>query len=242
MTVALISDIHGNLEALESVLEDIDGRGVSAVYCLGDVVGYGPDPAPCLHRVAEHCDIMLKGNHEQYAVDGIPEKQLSEMAQVSALWTREQLGDSERAIIDRFEVSRQLADILLVHASPFEPESWHYVLDEREAERAFESTDCDLCFFGHTHLPTTFAQIGDGSVRARIGHDFDPEPDIRYLINVGAVGQPRDRDPRACYVTFDTEQRAVQYHRVDYDIDATQGKMRRADLPGLLVDRLKVGQ
>ena len=242
MIFAVISDIHANLEALAAVLEDIEKKQIGAVYCLGDVVGYGCDPSPCIDLVLKHCDIRLMGNHEYYALGLVSDEYLSPLARQSAVWTQEHLSKSDLEKIANFEMDAHLADVDLVHASPYEPESWRYILATQEAKRAFDRMQGSICFYGHTHLPMIFSLSPEGEVRHQVGHDIQPSEEKKYLINVGSVGQPRDNDPNACYVTCDTEDRTVSYNRVAYDIARTQQKMRAAGVPDLLVERLTVGQ
>lgn len=242
MVFAVISDIHANLEALTAVLADIRGRGFESTYCLGDVVGYGCDPSACLDLVMEHCDIRLMGNHEYYALGKVSSEYLSPVAAQSAVWTQQHLSDADLKTIAGFDMEAHLADIDLVHASPYEPDSWRYILATQEARRAFDRMRGTICFYGHSHLPMIFSQSPEGEIRHQVGHDIQPSDEKKYLINVGSVGQPRDGDPNACYVSFDTESRSVSYHRVAYDIAATQQKMRAAGVPGMLVERLTVGQ
>ncbi|MBD3404030.1 metallophosphoesterase [candidate division GN15 bacterium] len=239
---AVISDIHANLEALEAVLEDLRSQHIDTVYCLGDVVGYGCDPTRCLELVVEHCDIRLMGNHEYYALGLISNDYLSPVARQSAAWTQEHLTEEDIETISNFEMEAHLADIHLVHASPFEPESWRYILATQEAQRAFDCMQGTICFYGHSHLPMIFSCSTEGEIRHQVGHDFQPSDDKRYLVNVGSVGQPRDNDPKACYALFDADARTVTYRRVAYDIEKTQQKMKAAGVPELLVERLTVGQ
>lgn len=241
MTIALISDIHANLAALEAVLEDIAAREIDATYCLGDVVGYGAEPSACLKLVREHCDIRLMGNHEYQVLGLVNDDYLSPVALKSSEWTRQQLSETELSEIADYAMEARVGDMYLVHASPYQPEQWHYVVSDDEAARAFKSFEERLCFYGHSHLPMIFSTSEDG-VRQQVGHSFEPAEEKRYLVNVGSVGQPRDNDSRACYVTSDVDSGDVTYHRVEYDIERTQERMRKAGLPAMLVDRLKVGQ
>ncbi len=242
MKLALISDIHGNLEALVSVLNHIEKQKVDKIHCLGDVIGYGSDPSSCLELVNKSCDVRIMGNHE-YAALGLEDiDDYNPAAQKSAIWTKAQLSDREKAIIAEFEMSHALDDILLVHASPFEPKEWHYVLNAEAALEALEYLDEKICFLGHSHVPQIYAERENDLPRAQVGHDFLPDDESRYIVNVGSVGQPRDNDPRACYVTWDSEEYEVLYHRVDYDVETTQDKMSQANLPRMLIARLSMGR
>ena len=242
MQIALISDIHGNLEALQAVLNDIEGLQVDEIHCLGDVIGYGCDPVACLELVEKTCTTKLIGNHEYVILGLLPQEQLNSIARSSLSWTLEQLTEREKNMLSDFEMSRTIGDVELVHASPFEPDQWQYIISHDSAETALGHTASRICFFGHTHLPMIFSTRQDGSVRQQSGHDFLPDPDSRYLVNVGSVGQPRDNDPRACYTIYDTENREITYHRVDYDIEQAQTKMSQARASSMLIERLAVGR
>lgn len=242
MIIALISDIHANLSALDAVLEKISAEKITTVYCLGDVVGYGPEPSACLKRVTDTCDIILMGNHEYHVLGLVNEQTINPVARQSANWTRAQLSETDLAQLSELDMDAHLADIYLVHASPHTPDQWRYVISEAEAGLAFDNFDEQVCFYGHSHLPMIFSKSNEGDIHNQIGHDIDLDREKRYLINVGSVGQPRDNDCRAAFVTYDTETGDVMYHRVDYDIERTQRLMREAGLPALLTDRLAVGQ
>jgi predicted phosphodiesterase len=242
MTLALISDIHGNLEALEAVLRDIDRIKVDMICCLGDVIGYGSNPIECLDLVDRNCMVKLVGNHEYSSMGLLPMDQLNKVARTSATWTTAQLDDRSISIINRFTIDATIDESYLVHASPHDPTRWHYILSQHEADMAFTHLKSRLCFTGHTHLPMIFAEVPKGEHRCQVGHSFQPDEETRYLINIGSVGQPRDNDPRACYVTYDSVEMDVTYHRVAYDIQRTQTKMQDAQLPRLLIERLAVGK
>ena len=248
---ALISDIHANLEALTAVLEDISAQGVREVVCLGDIIGYGPDPVACLDLVMDRCDLTILGNHDQAAIfdpDGF-----NPVALNAIYWTRDQLesgsGGPERAnrrwdFIGELPRRHDEGEILFVHGSPREPTN-EYVFPEH----VFETQRMEMlmgrfeqfCFQGHTHIPGVFTEGG----RFLTPHDVDyvmPLAEEKLMINVGSVGQPRDDDRRACYVILDTAQRTVRYRRVEYDYQATAGKIHRIpELDDMLGDRLSRG-
>lgn len=242
MKLALISDIHGNLEALVSVLEHIEKQKVDSIHCLGDVIGYGSDPIGCLDLVCRNCDVKLMGNHEFAALGLDDTSDYNPVAKKATVWTMSQLSDRERGLIEKFEMSHTVDDLLLVHASPVEPERWNYILTAEAALDAFVEMRENIGFFGHTHVPQIYCEREEELPRMQAGHDILMDEESRYLINVGSVGQPRDNDPRACYATFDTVEREVLYHRVAYDIEATQEKMTEASLPRMLIERLSVGR
>ncbi len=242
MKFALISDIHGNYEALTQVLTDIDSQKVDKIHCLGDVIGYGAEPVLCLEAVSQYCDIKLMGNHEYAALGLISIEHYNAAAQESSEWTKKQLSDNDLSLISNFELTHSLDDFYLVHASPFEPDNWRYIIAPNAAIEGFMHFSEKICFFGHSHLPQIFTEQEDALPRCQTGHDFLPDPDNRYIINVGSVGQPRDNDNRACYLIFDTEEYEVQYRRVEYDITAAQTKMVEIKMPEMLINRLAIGR
>lgn len=241
MRTALISDIHGNLQALQAVLEDIGGQNVDEIHCLGDIVGYGAAPVACLDLVADHCRVKLMGNHEFAALGLQSTEHYNEAAKTSNDWTTAQLDDRARAMISDFSMEANLDDMYLVHASPFQPDQWHYVFDRRSAQAALGAMPGKLGFCGHTHIPSVISDNPTGPPRSRAGHDIEPDPERRYLVNVGSVGQPRDNDPRACYVIYDHDEAFLTFRRVEYNIDAAQKTMLTAGLPEVLSQRLSTG-
>lgn len=242
MRLALLSDIHANLEALQAVLKDLESQKVDQIVCLGDVVGYGCDPAACLDLVRKHCSVTLMGNHEYATLGLLEDHTLNEVARASIIWTRSQVDDRLMKLMGQFPMTHRIDTLQLVHASPHEPELWHYILTPPAARRAFEATDAWICFFGHSHLPTIFSLSEDGQCRSRFGHDFQPFDENRYMVNVGSVGQPRDDDPRSCYVIYDSDTVDVYYRRVAYDYTVTQKKMAAVNSPALLIERIAVGR
>jgi diadenosine tetraphosphatase ApaH/serine/threonine PP2A family protein phosphatase len=217
---AILSDIHGNLEALRAVLADCADE-VDGVLCLGDTVGYGADPLACVDLVAERAEASVAGNHE-YAVGGrLRMTWFNHYARAAAEWTQERLDDDHRAYLIALPVTREIAGATLVHASPSEPEQWDYLVTAEDGLAAFGASS------GPEHRP------GAGLVQAERGR--------RYLVNVGSVGQPRDRDARAAYAVWDVEAGRLQIRRVDYDVATARRKIVEAGLPRFLADRLAVG-
>ena len=246
---ALISDIHGNLEALQAVLKDIEKNHVTEIYCLGDVVGYGPNPRECLERVMD-CRVTLLGNHDQAAL--FDPSNFNEKAERAILWTREQLEASipNRAAMERrweflAEMPRTYreGDLLLVHGSPRNPIHEYIfpedIYNERKMDALFRLVE-RYCFQGHTHVPGIFTE----SLSFLSPEDVDGTYHLdgrKVLVNVGSVGQPRDGDPRACYVLLDDD--ALYYRRVEYDVDATARKILSIpDLDNFLAERLRQGR
>jgi diadenosine tetraphosphatase ApaH/serine/threonine PP2A family protein phosphatase len=242
MKVAFISDIHGNLEALESVLRDIEKEGVEKIHFLGDVVGYGCDPNECVKLVATHCEFKLLGNHDFAAMGLESIENFNQVAQASMTWTIEKITKKSVTLLADFEMDADFLDYHLVHASPEEPEQWHYILNAAQATTQFEHFSQSICFIGHSHIPAIFIRDKEGNIMQMAKSSLECSPEKRYLINVGSVGQPRDNDPRACYVITDTDSNKINYRRVDYDVKTTQVKMKKAKLPDFLIERLAVGQ
>ncbi len=245
MKRALISDIYSNLEALEAVLEDIHRQGISEVYCLGDVVGYGPNPRECLEKVME-LDVCILGNHDE-AVLFDPEG-FNLVALRAIVWTRDQLqghrGESAAAMRDFLEELPRIrteGDFMFVHGSPREPTNEYVFRDDVYSDPKMEALFDRIeryCFQGHTHVPGVFTRREFLSPEEC--HFQYRLTDAKVMINVGSAGQPRDRDPRACYVVLIDDQ--VTFRRVEYAIDTTVEKIYAiADLENSLGDRLRVG-
>lgn len=252
MKRALISDIHGNLEALEAVLDDIQKVSVDEIYCLGDIIGYGPNPCECLDLVIKKCAATILGNHDQAALfdpDGF-----NPMALQAIYWTRDQLDNgpgSNLAVNKRWdflgELPRQLDEgaFRFVHGSPRDPTNEYvfpeYVFDQRKMEILFGKVE-NYCFMGHTHLPGVFTTQCEFISPDECEYEYKLGPE-KVLVNVGSVGQPRDDDNRSCYAIIDMDAKILTYRRVEYDIDKTADKIYSiADLSDALGDRLKHGR
>ncbi len=252
MKRALISDVHGNLEALESVLEDIDSQSISEIFCLGDIIGYGPNPCECLDLVMKRCKKTILGNHDQAALfdpDGF-----NPMALQAIFWTRDQLDTgpgSSSQINARWdflgELPRQFeeGDLKFVHGSPRDPTNEYvfpeFVFDTRKMEILFGKIE-SACFMGHTHLPGVFTTDCE-FVSPEDHNDEFHFGQGKLMVNVGSVGQPRDDNNKSCYVVLDTEEKTITYRRIDYDREKTANKIY--DIPDLsdsLGDRLKHGK
>jgi diadenosine tetraphosphatase ApaH/serine/threonine PP2A family protein phosphatase len=238
---AILSDIHANLEALRAVLNDARDR-VDVVLCLGDVVGYGAEPEGCIELVAEHCQVVVAGNHEHAAAGLMTLEWFNPYARAAAEWTRQRLDDDHRSWLAGLPLQREWEDATLVHASPQQPDEWDYIVSAEDGYRAFPAFTTRLCFVGHSHLPGVWVQGSWGHEHKPGAVEVDLEPGCRYLVNVGSVGQPRDRDPRAAWVLWDAEARRVSVRRVTYDVAATRARIVSAGLPTFLADRLSQGR
>ena len=241
MLHAIVSDIHGNLEALEAVLADLERHRPGSMVCLGDFVGYGASPNDCIDRLRPMIEHAVVGNHDLAACGRLKLTYFNTNAAMAAQWTDAALTPENRRYLQELPFAVKWRETLLVHASPAEPENWHYVLSPVEAQAEMDAYQEKVCFIGHSHYPGTFDRL-DGQVRYSRGTEIRIENGHRYLVNVGAVGQPRDGDPRAAYVLFDDEQRVIRHVRVDYDIAGAMKRIIDAGLPRFLAERLQWGE
>jgi len=243
MRILVLSDVHANLEALEAVLAAAGGW--DDVWFLGDAVGYGPDPEACLERLAGlEPAVWLAGNHDHAALGKIDPATFNTDARKAAEWTGRRLSADQRRLLEgaRVRVEDARTDTTLVHGSPRQP-LHEYILTASTADENFRCFTSALCLFGHTHVPVIYEAAVDGTLR------HSPEPgrtnvldrDTRWLVNPGGVGQPRDGDARASYMLFDPEAGSLVLHRVEYDIERTQAKIKAAGLPARLAQRLALG-
>lgn len=245
MRYAVVSDVHSNLEALSAVLADAAGEGARAVLCLGDLVGYGADPAACVDLLAERALGLVAGNHEYGAAGLLDVQWFNTAARTAILWTRDQLGADAHRYLGGLPLTLTVGDAHLVHASPQVPDEWDYLVSAEDGLEVFPHFDTRLCFVGHSHQPAVWS-VGSSGPDYQGGFQTWPahvhlDDGRRYLINVGSVGQPRDRDPRAAYAVWDLDTREVFIRRVDYDHRVTAAKILAAGLPRMLADRLARG-
>lgn len=244
MRYAFISDIHANLEALEAAIEDIESQNVDEIVCLGDIVGYGANPNECVDLVVKHCPIILLGNHDAAAIEQLSTQHFNIHAKLAIEWTAQALRNDIKDLLAELPLRTTINQMTLVHATPYEPNMWYYITSLEEAAFNFQFFDTQICLVGHTHIPIiivldTSKELyvhQDSSIRAA---DTDG---ARLLINVGSIGQPRDRNPKSCYGIFDTETTEFVYRRVAYNIDKTQQKMKKIKMPEFLVSRLEDGR
>jgi len=237
--VAIVSDIHGNLHALEAVLEAIDRDAPDAIWCLGDLVGYGPRPNRCCAVVAERADFCLIGNHDLAVLGRLDLDDFQPDAALSARWTAAALEDEPRAYLAPLESSGEREGVGLFHASARDP-VWEYVLTPEVAAASMAAASQELVLVGHSHVALhyrvsdgMFLPAGDGT---HLGLTGD-----RWLLNPGSVGQPRDTDPRAAWMLLDLGSRRASFHRVEYDVEKTQQEIRDRGLPEALAARLEFG-
>ena len=240
MRIALFGDIHANLEALEAVLEDASAQGVTDYVCMGDIVGYNADPVACLEKVRQMDCPTVKGNHDNDAAGNHSLETMNPVAAYALEWTRAQLTEEQRKWLTRLRMVRQVADFTVVHSTLDQPSNWNYVTNRFDAMANFSYQFTQICFHGHTHVPRVYVKMD--RVTEVPADSIAIEDGLKYFINVGSVGQPRDGDWRACYALFDTEKRLLVFRRVDYDIAKTQGKILAAGLPEMLAERIQEGR
>ncbi|MBZ0264613.1 metallophosphatase family protein [bacterium] len=224
MKYAFISDIHGNLHALTTVLEHIENENVDQIVCLGDLVGYGAFPNEVIEAVKSVTDIVIAGNHDHAALGLTDIRAFNQYAFQAALWTRKTLTEENRQYLLNLPLSHQEKDLYFVHASPVQPEQWFYIFSDYDAEHAMRYAPTSTVFVGHTHVPRDH--------RTRRGR----------LINVGSVGQPRDGNPEAAYTLFDSESGERRLMRVEYDVHAAGKAILEAGLPQFLAERILAGR
>ncbi len=249
MRLAIFSDIHSNLPALEAVLADVHAAGLEEAWCLGDVVGYGAQPDECAELVREHCSLCLVGNHDLAALDELDISTFSPAASAAVRWTRETMSPATAEFLRGLEPSAEDREVALYHASPRDP-VWEYVLWPDQAAECIRVQARRVSFIGHSHVALFFAlaEAGprgepDDARGAQAGAGTSLEIGRgRWLINPGSVGQPRDGDPRAAWLELDTDSWRASFHRIDYDIDRAADAIVATELPEHLARRLYVGQ
>ncbi len=243
MRYAIIADIHANLAAFKAVLEDIEIQGsVDKLWCLGDVVGYGPDPHECIELLRQTNHVCVAGNHDWAATGKIDTGNFNTAAAEAAHWTAEHLTRSDVSYLANLPLVIEEEEFTLVHGSPREP-IWEYVISVGIARENFSRFKSPYCLVGHSHIPQIFSLDEDGNCSAsRFSRNIKLVLGInRLIINPGGVGQPRDGNPQASYAIYDSEAKTVRLRRVPYDIASTQDKMVKSGLPMRLVARLSYG-
>ncbi len=242
MRVAVISDIHANLHALEAVLAEIDADPPDELWCLGDLVGYGPKPNECCTIVQERAAVCLGGNHDLAVRGTIDLVEFSGDAGAAAKWTREILADDALAYLNTLEPQGTASGVALFHGSARDP-VWEYVLSDSAASATLGLTEAPLVLVGHSHVALQIV-LHDTLLHGGLAPN-GAEADLageRWLLNPGSVGQPRDGDPHAAYLRLDLEAQHATFRRVPYDIELTQAEMREVGLPESLAERLALGQ
>jgi diadenosine tetraphosphatase ApaH/serine/threonine PP2A family protein phosphatase len=251
MRIAVLSDIHANLIALEAVLAQVDILAPDALWCLGDIVGYGPEPQACADLIHERASVCLAGNHDLAVVGKIPLEHFNDVAAQAATWQRERLRPETIEWLGALPSRQEVNEITLVHASPRDP-IWEYIADDRIAGANAEHFETQLCLMGHSHRAVGWRLRETGwwgrvkMVSLPANESLHLAEDARWLLNPGSVGQPRDADPRASFAILDLDAdiwatETWTWHRVEYDIDAAEAAITAAGLPEVLGRRLHLG-
>jgi len=238
----IISDVHANLTALEAVLAD--APEFDEIWCLGDLVGYGPNPNECIERIQDFSHVSMAGNHDWAALGKLDLSSFNTDARDASIWTQAELSPAAREYLNELPIQIEKDGFNMAHASPREP-IWEYILDANQAYANFEHFSASICLVGHTHIPIVFEL---DEQRRRCETKIPPFANLlefdqtRMIINPGSVGQPRDGDPRASYAMLDLDAMTWEFHRVAYPVEITQERMRARGLPRRLVERLEMGR
>lgn len=237
MRYFVFSDIHANLEAFETIIEEIKSLNPNIVVSLGDVVGYGASPAECIELVEEYSHIKICGNHDLAATGVMSSRSFNHTAQEAISWTGQSLQPFHLEIMENYDPVRRYSDCIFAHSSPISPLDWDYILTKNQAREIFEKTMGKYIFIGHTHIPGIIV-YDSGNCRVERTFKLGIQPGLRYLINVGSVGQPRDGLAAASYALLDEKRRILSIRRIPYDVKSAQDKIRTAGLPESLATRL----
>jgi predicted phosphodiesterase len=243
MRVAVVSDIHGNRQAFEAVLDAIEESECQEMWCLGDLVGYGADPDECVELARRHAAICLAGNHDLGVLGVLPLEQFSRGAALAAEWTQRTITEHTRGYLDSLEPSLEDEQVGLYHASPRDP-VWEYVLSPLQADLCLDVQSHRVCLIGHSHVALSFCRPPEASAtgQTRVDEEELQLQNGEWLINPGSVGQPRDGDPRAAWLELDLDNWFAVYRRTEYDIAGAAAAIRAARLPDSLAERLEYGQ
>jgi diadenosine tetraphosphatase ApaH/serine/threonine PP2A family protein phosphatase len=246
LRVAVLSDIHANRQALDTVLAAVDAAAVDEVWCLGDMVGYGADPDACTTMARERASLCLVGNHDLALLGALDISTFSEAAAAAVDWTRQNVSQETLDFLGSLEPAAARAGVALAHASPRDP-IWEYVLSTDQAEAGLDAQEERVGLIGHSHISLFFVRAAAGADSHAQGAQATEGTEIElgegeWLLNPGSVGQPRDGDPRAAWLELDTERWLARYHRLDYDIEGAAAAIRAAGLPDVLAERLELGR
>ncbi len=241
MLYGVIADIHGNFEALTAVLDQVAAADPDQLICVGDLVGYGASPAECVRTVRELEPVVVAGNHDWAAVGKLSTAYFNADARDSIDWTVRRLSSDDLDYLRRLELVQVTGDVTVVHSSPSFPDYFDYLQTLYDVRLAFGHMNTKVCFVGHSHVPVMFKD--STPIKYFTNEDvFKIPDDNRAIINVGSVGQPRDLDPRACYVLYDSDEHVVSMHRLEYDVRAAAERMLDAGLPATNAARIMVGR
>ena len=241
MRYGIFSDIHSNLEALKGVLEAYKKEQVDRLLCVGDIVGYGANPKECIDIIRDQNITSVAGNHDWGVTDKFSIDYFNPYAKEAVVWTRKAIDMEDSTYLNNLNLIFDDDDFCLVHGALSSPDSFSYIFSLSEANLSFKHMQASVCFIGHTHVPITFEKEKE-NISYTKSYDIDIDPDKKYIINVGSVGQPRDNNPDACFSIYDTVEKNVKIKRISYDIKKAQRKIIEFGLPSFLAMRLGIGQ
>ena len=242
MKYLVFSDVHGNAQALETLVDEIGEIKPDIVVSLGDVVGYGASPSECVDLVDEHCDIRIKGNHDFVAAGLAGSDSFNVTARISIEWTRSALSARRKELLAAYDTVKRHGQCLFAHSSPVSPLAWEYVYTVTQAQEIFSGTDAKFIFIGHTHVPGIISYDPISGTRVERSSRIEIEPGRRYLINPGSIGQPRDGVSAASFALIDARRGRICMRRIPYDVETAQERIRAEGLPESLASRLAVAR
>jgi len=241
MKYVIFGDIHGNLEALEVIMEKMATEKAEKYICIGDLVGYGANPGECIERVRELDPIIVAGNHDYAAAGLLNIDFFNTYAYRVIEWTKQHLSKEQREFLGQLKLIEKINNLTIVHATPHYPEMFEYMENNYDVLLAFNDLKTPICFIGHSHIPISFSLT-----RGIVSFSTEPYAQIntssKMIINIGSVGQPRDENPEAAYTVYDTDEGMVWIKRVEYDIQKAADKILKAKLPEILAERIKYGR
>ncbi|MCX7661155.1 MAG: metallophosphatase family protein [Candidatus Omnitrophica bacterium] len=244
MRYGIFSDIHSNLEALEAVLDFYKKQKINQFFCIGDIVGYGDNPTECIPIIQELLCPTVAGNHDWAVIEKFSLEYFNSYAKEAIIWTKGVLSSEEKSFLDSLRLVYQDKELTSVHSSLDAPSEFFYIDNLDSALRCFSYLETSLCFVGHSHIPVVFIldRANNLSYFSDNSFEINLDKDKRYIINVGSVGQPRDRDYRAGACIYDTEEKTVSFRRIVYDVASSAKKIIKAGLPSFLAQRLFLGR
>lgn len=243
MIYAVMGDIHANLDAFQTVIDDAKRQGAEKFLCVGDIVGYGAEPKSCLRLIRELNFVAVAGNHDNAAIGRLDISYFNYHAREAIEWTRQRISIENAKFLGSLPLVAEVDGLSIGHGTIHRPEQFGYIETVFAAQLSFQAMKTSIAFLGHSHVPITFMQNEEGdSVTYTQSMEVDLRQIPRAIINVGSVGQPRDDDPRSCYCIYDSEKKSAELRRIEYDIESAAAKIRRAGLPDVLAARLSVGR
>jgi len=240
MKYAILSDIHSNIESLQSVIKFLEPKNIDCYLCLGDIVGYGANPLECSDLIGALCPTIILGNHDAGTAGIMPLSHFNSYASDAIIWTKSRINKETAAFLKDLPLIYKEKDFTLVHGTLEEPQKFNYLIDMDSAKKSFDLMESDLLFVGHTHVPGVFEK-NNKKVRYYFNNRVMLKKNRKYIVNAGSVGQPRDGDQRACVVLYDSKKKEIRFERVEYDIDSASSKIKKSGLSDKLADRIRTG-